>query len=131
MVLPSGRRIAYYKPKIEPKETPWGETKPCITFMGSDPFTKKWSRLQIIPGRLTENAAQGLARDILAEAKLRLIQKGYNVIFSVHDETVSHDPIDFGSLKEYDQIMCDTNVKTYPGLPIDSESFVTNRYRKG
>jgi len=131
MILPSGRRIAYYKPLVEPKETPWGEIRPCITFMGSDPYTRKWKRLQIIPGRLIENAAQGLARDILAEAKIRLIKQGYNVIFSVHDEVVSHDPENFGSLDHFTKIMCDTDKQTYPGLPIDSEGFITNRYKKG
>jgi len=130
MKLPSGRRIAYYDPRIELVDTPWGEKKRGITFMGHQPYTRKWARLKLIPGRLIENAAQGMARDILAESKLRLIDAGYNVIFSVHDENVSHDPVDFGSLKEFNQIMCDTNTKTYPGLPIASEGFATNRYRK-
>ena len=131
MELPSGRRIAYYDPKVEPVSTPWGETKRGITFMGHQPYTRKWGRLKLIPGRLIENAAQGMARDIMAEAKLRVIERGYNVIFSVHDEIVSHDPVNFGSLKEFNEILCDTNVKTYPGLPIDAEGFVANRYRKG
>lgn len=130
MILPSGRKINYYDARVEPVETPWGETKPGITFMGHQPYTRKWGRLKLIPGRLIENAAQGMARDVMAEAKLRLIDKGYNVIFSVHDEIVSHDPIDYGSLAEFDEIMCDTNYNIYPGLPIDSEGFVTNRYKK-
>lgn len=131
MVLPSDRKIAYYQPKVEPKKTPWGETRPCITFSGLEPFTNKWKRLQIIPGRLTENASQGIARDILAEAKLRLIKAGYNLIFSVHDEIVSHDKKGFGSITDFNRLMCATNTNTYPGLPIASEGFETIRYKKG
>jgi DNA polymerase len=131
MQLPSGRRIAYYDPRVEPVETPWGEVKQGITFMGHQPYTRKWTRIKLIPGRLIENASQGGCRDVMAEAKLRVIEKGYNVIFSVHDEVVSHDPVDFGSAAEYTRILCDTNANYYPGLPIDAETFVTNRYRKG
>jgi DNA polymerase len=131
MVLPSGRKVSYYKPKIEMCNTPWGKKTKTITFWGISSGTRKWAKQKLIRGTLTENAAQASSRDILATAKLRLIAAGYNVIFSVHDEVISHDRQDFGSLKEFNSIMEKTDSNIYPGLPIKAEGFIINRYKKG
>lgn len=130
MHLPSERKIAYYQPRIESVMAPWGEMKDAITFMGSEPQTGKWVRMSTTPGKLAENATQAIARDILASAKYRLMRAGYNVIFHVHDEIVAHEPFGKGSLKEFNQIMCEKNESIYPGLPIAVEGYEAQRYRK-
>lgn len=131
MILPSGRSVSYYQPEIRPRTTPWGETKPCLTFMGLQPQTYKWVRLDTIPGRLVENATQAVARDLLGDAQLRLRMCGYNVLFSVHDEVVIDAPYGYGTLDDVNMIMARTDAETYPGLPIEAEGYESERYKKG
>lgn len=130
MLLPSGRKVSYPQPIFEDVETPWGAIKKGLTCWQRKPQSKKWIRKTITPGRIVENAIQATARDILAEAKLRLINNGYNVLFSVHDEIICHNHMLFGSLDEMISIMCDTDQRKYKGLPMSATGFVTNRYKK-
>lgn len=135
MHLPSGRSISYYHPKIELVETPWGEMKPAITYMGMKALdgttSQKWCRITMIPGKIVENATQAVARDLLADALQRLRLNGYNVLFSVHDEVVCHEPVDsLGNIDKVNRIMSDTNEYQYPGLPINAEGYESKRYKK-
>lgn len=54
-VLPSGRRLAYPDPQIRARQTPWGETRPALTFMGMNTYTRKWERQATYGGSLVEN----------------------------------------------------------------------------
>lgn len=130
MTLPSKRKIAYYKPRVEMVDTPWGKRQKGITHMGTQPKTYKWARLTTTPGRLAENATQAAARDILAEAKLRVFKAGYNVLFSVHDEVVCEEEKGQKELVKYNQIMCDVDQRVYPGLPVAAKGYIAKRYRK-
>lgn len=130
MHLPSGRKLGYYKPEIQMRDTPWGDRKPAITFMSMIPQTYKWGRVETIPGRLVENATQAVARDILADAKYRLMKNGRNVLFSVHDEIVCHEKIDTVDLNEFNELMCDIDPCVYPNLPLAAEGYIAKRYRK-
>ena len=58
--LPSGRRLAYVKPRIE--ENRFGGES--ITYDGVG-TSKKWQRLETYSGKLVENIVQGIARDLL------------------------------------------------------------------
>ena len=68
MRLPSGRCLWYSQPLIETDKYD-GE---MVTYMGVNPKTKKWERGQTYGGRLTENAVQGLCRDLLVSGMRRL-----------------------------------------------------------
>lgn len=100
-----------------------------ILFWGVHPKTKKWSQLSTYGGKLCENIVQGVARDFLAEAMLRTDLAGYNLIFHVHDEIVSEDPEDFGSLAEFERIMAQRPAWG-AGCPIGVEGYASKRYRK-
>jgi DNA polymerase len=83
-------------------------------------------RIGTYGGRLTENVTQAVARDILAEALIRLLERGYTVAGHVHDEIIvegEHDP------EEIAAIMCEPPDWS-EGLPIAAEGAVCQRYKK-
>jgi DNA polymerase len=97
--------------------------------MGVDSMTHQWRRQYGYGGKWCENAVQGLCRDLLAGAMLRLEAKGYPVVLSVHDEAISEVPLGHGSIKEYEAIMSEQ-----PGwaldFPITAEGNRGVRYSK-
>lgn len=127
MQLPSGRCLCYPYPKIKPTTTSWGATKHQLTFFGQDTYTRKWGTTSTYGGKLTENAVQAIARDLLAEALLRLDDAGVEVVLHVHDEAVFYDDEDV--LAEVCRIM--ENLPSWAeGLPVAAAGWVGNRYRK-
>lgn len=53
MTLPSGRRIAYYGAAYEPSARK--PDRKCLSYMGVDQQTKRWSRVETWGGKLVEN----------------------------------------------------------------------------
>lgn len=81
ITLPSGRRLAYVKPKI-------GENKfggDCITYEGVG-GTKKWERLDSYGPKFVENIVQATARDVLCYAMKTL--RHCQIVMHIHDEIV-------------------------------------------
>ncbi len=81
IMLPSGRRLAYVKPRI-------GENRfggESVTYMGTG-GTKKWERLETFGGKLVENIVQAVSRDILCYAMQTL--KNCAIVATVHDEII-------------------------------------------
>lgn len=81
ITLPSGRRLAYVKPRI-------GENRfggESVTYMGVG-GTKKWERLESYGPKFVENIVQGTARDILCYAMQTL--KNCSIVAHVHDEII-------------------------------------------
>jgi len=125
--LPSSRIMRYPFPKLEPTVTPWGADKISMTYMA---FKEgRWVRVTTYGGKIVEQCCQAIARDIMAEGLLRLEKYNYPVIMSVHDEAVSEVPEDFGTVKEYCQLMC-VNPSWAEGLPLKASGWEGKRYRK-
>lgn len=79
--LPSGRRLAYVKPRI-------GENRfggEAITYEGTG-GTKKWERLETYGPKLVENIIQATSRDILCHAMKTL--RSCDIVAHVHDEVI-------------------------------------------
>ena len=81
ITLPSGRRLAYVKPRIGENQF-GGES---VTYMGVG-GTKKWERLESYGPKFVENIVQGTARDILCYAMQTL--KNCSIVAHVHDEVI-------------------------------------------
>jgi DNA polymerase len=119
--LPSGRRLAYYQPRL-------GNNG--LEFYGTDSrLGGRWSKLSTYGGKLAENVTQAVARDLLADALLRVEAAGYPVVLHVHDEIVAEVPKDFGSLTEFERLICEVP-EWATGLPIAVEGFECERYKK-
>ena len=130
--LPSGRVMYYPYPKIEMVDTPWGEKKMGITYMSQDSMTKKWTRCKTYGGSLFENIVQAAARDILADAMLRLDDAGFKIVMHVHDEIVAEVPTKNPkfALEVFEKGMSEVP-QWAQGLPIVAKGWTGLRYRKG
>jgi DNA polymerase len=120
--LPSERILYYNKPELD-----YEGTYPGIVHWGINGYTKQWSELRLIPGRIIENIIQALARDLLADAKLKFS----DVILSVHDEIVREVDEDIAEkeLATTKRFMSTPPEWAY-GLPLGAEGFIARRYRK-
>jgi DNA polymerase len=131
--LPSGRRLAYAYPSVVYVTDKWrsGVKNSELRFWGVDSKTKKWCEQRVWGGVLVENVVQAIARDLMAEAMLRVEKAGWELVLSVHDEligerfTLSEDL----SLALFCELM--EQVPAWgEGLPIKVEGYSERRYRK-
>jgi len=112
VVLPSGRKLIYrdVRQSADGKLSFW------------DP---RGFRQDTYGGRLTENATQATARDLLAEALLLLEEAGIPVVSHVHDEVLAE------TTDSERVVGLMTRVPRWaPGLPLDAQADVMDRYRK-
>lgn len=127
--LPSGRLLSYYKPFIAPVETPWGAIKDAIHFKG--PRTEGgWGVQHSHGGVFTENIVQAIARDLLAEAMLRLeAEPDMPVVLDTHDEVLCEIEEDKLDKERFERLVAQVP-DWAPDLPIDIEAWYGHRYRK-
>ncbi|WP_312340212.1 DNA polymerase [Anaerospora hongkongensis] len=124
--LPSGRRLAYVRPRIEIDEK---FQKPSLTYEGMDQETKQWGRLKTYGGKLVENIVQAVARDCLREAMFRADDAGYKIGMHVHDEIVCEVPFGFGSVDHLGELM-GKPIPWAPGLQLRGDGYETAYYKK-
>ena len=123
ITLPSGRRLAYVKPRIG--ENRFGGEAVTYEGVGS---TKKWDRIESYGPKFVENVVQATARDILADAMRQLTNAGYRIVMHVHDEVVIEAP-GTASLQEICAIMGKTPAWA-KGLQLRADGFVCDFYKK-
>ena len=117
IVLPSGRRLAYIKPRLEPNR--FGRM--AITYEGLG-VNNKWSRTETYSGKITENITQATARDLLAEAMWRMEKAGLHIVGHVHDEVILEEPVGFVTVGDVTSIM-NQNPTWAEGLPLASAGY--------
>ena len=124
MVLPSGRRLAYLKPRQQPNR--FGRMSLTYEGVGQN---HKWSRQETYSGRLVENATQAIARDILAEAMDRISAEGLNIVAHVHDEVIIEAHKDKYTVDEVCKLMS-VNPAWCKGLPLAAAGYKGDYYFK-
>lgn len=123
IVLPSGRRLVYVKPKMGVNR--YGSESVTYEGVGEQ---KKWLRLESYGPKFVENIVQATARDILVEAMRRLEAAGYQIVMHVHDEAVIEAPAD-SSLEDICAIMGQTPAWA-GGLLLRADGYVCDFYQK-
>lgn len=120
-VLPSRRALTYWGAHLEDG---------TITFMAQNQMTRKWETSETWGGKLVENIVQAYARDLLAEAMLRLEAAGFPIVFTVHDEIITEMPI--GSRWEDQAEIMGQPVSWAPGLDkyLHADGYETPFYMK-
>jgi len=137
--LPSGRRLAYVKPRIETEDLSREKAdgtkmqiarSGSLTYEGLDQKTKQWTRVATYGGKLVENITQAIARDLLAESMLALDGEGYTMLTTVHDEIVMEEDIDGKrNVKTAEEVM-GRAIDWAEGLPLRGDGFETPYYMK-
>ncbi len=90
--LPSGRALAYPFPIIKQVYTPWDELRDALHYWAENSMTHQWECVSTYGGSLAENITQAVARDLLAEAMVRVEAAGHAIVLHVHDEIVVETP---------------------------------------
>jgi DNA polymerase bacteriophage-type len=137
LTLPSGRSISYPYARISRTiktqsghlliDQPRGY--PSVIF--KDNSAGQWRDVQVYGGLITENVVQGVARDVLAEAMVRIEAAGLPVVLHVHDEVVIEVPKrDAGKIeKQFSKLMM-ASPKWAEGLPLIAKTWMSDRYIK-
>ncbi|MFR8536731.1 MAG: DNA polymerase [Lacrimispora saccharolytica] len=121
ITLPSGRRLAYVKPRI-------GENRfggESVTYEGVG-GTKKWERIESYGPKFVENIVQAISRDILCYAMRTLSH--CRICAHVHDELIIECRKD-ASL----EAICEQMGRTPPwaeGLVLRADGYETQFYKK-
>lgn len=124
--LPSGRRLAYCKPRLEPHEVFKGDK---IVYQERDSSGKNWIDRDTYGGRLVENIVQATARDCLAYSMLSLKKHDYKMVMHVHDEVIIEIDKDSKDLDKACEIMGE-EIPWAPGLPLRADGYECNFYMK-
>jgi DNA polymerase len=126
ITLPSGRSLCYFGARL--KDGQYGDQ---IVYKGVNQTTKKWEDTETYGGKLVENIVQGIARDCLAEAMLRVAKDGMQIVMHVHDEMIVDVPGDIAEtiLNRINSDMS-TPIDWAPGLPLKGDGYVCDYYRK-
>lgn len=119
--LPSGRRLAYVKPRVEDDEN----GRPALTYEGTG-LTKAWERIRTFGGKLVENIVQATSRDILCFAMQNM--RDLSIVMHIHDEVVIEAPPEL-TVDEVVRRM--TIVPPWAeGLVLDADGYECAYYRK-
>ena len=124
VMLPSGRKLAYVKPRMAVNK--FGRAG--LTYEGILE-NKKWGRIETYGPKLVENIVQGTARDLLAEAMLRVEKRGYPIVMHCHDEIIAEVPEGMGSVEEMCGVMA-VRPSWAEGLPLRADGYECPFYQK-
>lgn len=127
ILLPSGRKLVYWKPVITTNK--WGNKS--IKYRGMDQETKAWGWVDTYGGKLAENITQAVARDCLAEAMIRIDNEGIPIVMHVHDEVVAEVKIEnaVSVLQQMYDLMA-VPIDFAPGLKLTADGYITPHYKK-
>jgi DNA polymerase bacteriophage-type len=126
LILPSGRKISYPQPRVVGDEH---EQRVVFADNAAGQFQECRHGQGAYGGTWTENVVSGIARDLLADAMLRIEAAGYPIVLHVHDEIVAEVPDGFSSTDEFTHLMIRKPAWALE-LPIAAKAWTGKRYTK-
>jgi len=121
VILPSGRSLAYVKPRLGLNR--FGAVS--VAYQGLN-AAKKWDLIESYGPKFVENTVQGISRDLLCTAMLRLGKR--RIVAHVHDEVIiEKEPGD--SVEEVCRIMGECPPWA-EGLILRADGYECDQYRK-
>lgn len=136
VVLPSGRRLYYFRPELVTRKMKGRDGKPYtktqFQYEGKLDGTNKWGKIFSHGGKLIENFVQAIARDVIAEGLMSSSDDGFEVVLHVHDEIVAEQDADdtYHSATRLEYHMA-KELPWAPGLPLGAVGWEGTFYRKG
>ena len=124
IALPSGRVLSYVRPRMTVNR--FGSESVSYEGIGTN---RKWTRIESYGAKFCENIVQATARDVLAEAMLRLEKKEFDIVCHIHDEVVLEVPEGSSSVEEVNEIMA-VCPDWCEGLPLKAAGFESPFYKK-
>lgn len=124
VTLPSGRKLSYVKPRMALNKF----DRNGLTYEGIAE-NGKWGRIETYGPKLVENIVQGTARDLLAEAMLRVKKCGFDIVMHIHDEVVLEVAEGVSSVEEVCAIMAE-QPEWAKGLPLRADGYECAFYKK-
>lgn len=139
IILPSGRPLCYAAPRAVEREVVIEDeegnekrfTKVGMEYNGVDSLTKQWGTQRAYGGFLVENIVQAVARDLMADAMLRIEAAHFPPLLSVHDEIVCEieNDLPLDPLPTFKTLL-EVAPAWAQGCPIAAEVWRGTRYRK-
>lgn len=125
--LPSGRKLAYPRPRLIPSKKFEGQTS--IVFLGRIGQSTQWGDVDTYGGKLVENITQAVAADIMANGAHNAEREGYRIATLIHDQALAF--LQRGQTAErFVELL--TDLPTWAdGLPVEAEGAIVPFYKKG
>lgn len=124
--LPSGRKLAYPRPRLVP--SPKFEGKQSIKFFGKIGVTQNWGDVDTYGGKLVENVTQAVAADVMCEGANNSEKAGYEIMALIHDQALSYTRE--GQSSDQFVKLLTTLPAWAEGLPIEAEGGIVPFYKK-
>lgn len=116
--LPSGRNLAYPKPRL---------TSEGLVFFGHQ-VGVQWGDVSTFGGKLVENIVQGVAADIMAHGAHNAEREGYQIATLIHDQALSYKRD--GQTPERFRELLTQLPEWASGLPLEAEAAEVPFYKK-
>lgn len=138
--LPSGRLLRYWRPSLKQctkvvqtvdddgKVFDGEITGEEIRFFAPGKDARSMAPESAYGGKLVENVTQAVARDVLAEALLRLRNTCYDVVLHVHDSIVAEVPEGVGSVDKFVGLLVECP-EWATGLPLAAKGYRSRRFQ--
>ena len=140
MKMPSGREINYRRAVAVSKygtESYWDfdkedtRDKVVVAEMNVEQHRAAGDYRSLYGSLMFQNYVQGLCRDILTEAQLRLEENNYPVVINVHDELGTLvDSDHYITLNTFNSLMTRRPKWLPQDFPVKVDSYIAKRYRK-
>jgi DNA polymerase len=134
MILPSGRSLFYFDPRVAFEEKEWKGRKyqqDTLYYKSKDPKTKQWVEMDTFGGHLVENGDQAICRDVLVHGMKKADKMGFEICGSTYDEVITLVPLNSPlGVKELCECLTDPPLFCGLDLPLAAEGIEDFIYHK-